>query len=207
MTNLSEREERQLQLDLEPMSYEAFLEHTDIAFAEWVDGNVILKPSETSRHQDLVVFLSVSVGVWVEEHDLGWTLSRFQIKLAPNLPGREPDFFFVRHANPAKRHTYYLEGAADLIVEIASLESRVRDRGEKFYEYEQAGVREYWLIDPEREQAEFYLLDERGIYQAVRLNKGIFRSEVLKGLELDTAWLWQEPLPPLMHVLKVWDLI
>ena len=205
MANLSERE--RLLGSLEPISYEAFLERTDLTFAEWVDGEVIVKPSETSRHQDLVVFLSTSISVWIEERDLGWTLSRFQIKLAPNLPGREPDFFFVRHASPAKLHTYYLEGPADLTVEIASLKSRARDRGEKFYEYEQAGVKEYWLIDPEREQAEFYLLDERGVYQAVPLDDGVFRSEVLEGLGLDTSWLWQEPLPPLMFVLKAWALV
>ena len=205
MANLSERE--RLLGSLEPISYETFLECTDLTFAEWVDGEVIVKPSETSRHQDLVVFLSTSISVWVEECDLGWTLLRFQIKLAPNLPGREPDFFFVRHANPAKLHTYYLEGPADLTVEIVSLESRARDRGEKFYEYEQAGVKEYWLIDPEREQAEFYLLNEQGVYQTVPLNNGVFRSEVLKGLELDTLWLWQEPLPPLMSVIKVWGLV
>ncbi len=77
----------------------------------------------------------------------------------------------------------------------------------KFFEYEQAGVKEYWLVDPEREQAEFYRLDERESYQVVALNEGVFRSEVLTGLELDTAWLWQEPLPPLMFVLKAWGLV
>ena len=191
----------------ELMSYEAFLERTDLTFAEWVNGEIVVKPSETSRHQDLAVFLLATLSVFVEERHLGWTLSRFQIKLAPDLPGREPDILFVCHTNSARRHTYYLEGPADLIIEIVSLESRVRDRGEKFYEYEQAGVKEYWLVDYEREQAEFYLLDERGIYQAAPLDEGVFRSEVLEGLELDTAWLWQEPLPPLMHVLKVWGLV
>ena len=191
----------------EPISYEAFLQRTDLAFAEWVDGKVIVKPSETSRHQDLAVFLSASLCFFVEEHGLGWTLSRFQIKLSPDLPGREPDLFFVHHANPAKLRTYYLEGPADLIVEIISPESRKRDQKEKFSEYERAGVKEYWLIDYEREQAKFYHLNERGIYQAALLDEGVFRSEVLEGLELDTAWLWQEPLPPLMHVLKVWGLI
>ena len=68
-------------------------------------------------------------------------------------------------------------------------------------------IDKWGLIDPEREQAEFYLLDERGIYQVVPLSEGVFRSEVLAGLELDTAWLWKEPLPPLMHVLKVWGLV
>ena len=48
------------------------------------------------------------------------------------------------------------------MVEIASPESRLRDRGEKFAEYEAGSVREYWLIDRERKEADFYRLGERG---------------------------------------------
>ena len=189
------------------ISYEAFLERSDLTFAEWVDGRIIVKPSETSHHQNLVGFLSASLGVFAEARGLGWVGSRFQIKLGADLPGREPDLFFVRHTNPAVLDTYYLAGPADLIVEIASLESRARDRGEKFYEYEQAGIKEYWLIDPDREQAEFYRLDARGIYEPVRLENGVFESEVLPGLRLEASWFWQEPLPPLLSILKLWKLI
>lgn len=145
--------------------------------------------------------------MFAEACGLGWVGSRFQIKLGADLPGREPDLFFVRHTNPAALNTYYLAGPADLIIEIASYESRARDRGEKFYEYEQAGVKEYWLIDPDREQAEFYRLDTRGIYEPVRLENGVFESEVLPGLKLEPAWFWQEPLPPLLSILKLWQLI
>ena len=176
-------------------------------FAEWVDGRVIVKPSETSHHQNLVSFLSASLSVFVEERSLGWLGSRFQIKLGTDLPGREPDLFFVRHTNPAALNTYHLAGTADLIVEIASPESRAHDRGEKFYEYEQAGIREYWLLDPDREQAEFYRLSTRGIYELARLEDGVFESEVLPGLRLEAAWFWQDPLPPLLSILKLWKLV
>jgi Uma2 family endonuclease len=102
----------------------------------------------------------------------------------------------------------YLQGPADLAVEIISPDSRARDRGEKFYEYEQGGVREYWLIDPVRKQAEFYALGKNGIYRLMNVGEdGIFRSQVLKGLWLQVSWLWQTPLPPLMSVLKSWKLI
>ena len=82
-----------------------------------------------------------------------------------------------------------------------------RDRGEKFYEYEQAGIREYWLLDPDREQAEFYRLSTRGIYELARLEDGVFESEVLPGLRLEAAWFWQDPLPPLLSILKLWKLV
>ena len=189
------------------ISYEAFLERTDLTFAEWVDGKIIIKPSETCRHQNLSGFLLASLGVFAEEHRLGWTCSRLQMKLGPDLPGREPDLLFVGNENPATVQKYHLAGPADLAVEIISPESRARDRGEKFYEYEQAGIKEYWLIDPDREQAEFYRLGARGIYELVRLEDGVFESVVLPGLRLEPAWFWQEPLPPLMSILKLWKLV
>lgn len=90
----------------------------------------------------------------------------------------------------------YFDGAPDVVVEIVWPDSRVRDRGEKFYEYEAAGVREYWLVDPDRQQAGFYRLDERGRYRmVVPDSQGVFRSEAVPGFWLSIEWLWQDPLP------------
>ena len=102
----------------------------------------------------------------------------------------------------------YLDGPADLAVEIISPESRARDQGDKFYEYEQGGVPEYWLIDPVREQAEFYQRSANGFYLPVAPDaQGRYHSAALPGLWLEVGWLWQTPLPPLLNVLKAWGLI
>jgi Uma2 family endonuclease len=91
--------------------------------------------------------------------------------------------------------------AAD--VEIGSPESIGRDRGDKFVEYEAAGVQEYWLIDPLRQQAEFYQLDDKGLYRAAAIAAdGIYRSDVLTGFWLRVPWLWQSSLPPVLSVLQ-----
>ena len=71
-----------------------------------------------------------------------------------------------------------------------------------------AGVREYWVIDPSRKQAEFYLLGPDGIYASMPVGEdGIFHSEVLDGFWIKVDWLWQDPLPTLMSVLKEWGLV
>ena len=67
-------------------------------------------------------------------------------------------------------------------------------------------MREYWLIDPERKQAEFHRLGEDGLDHVV-LPEGVYGSEVLKGLRLEVAWRWQEPLPSLLELLKTWGLV
>ena len=191
------------------ISYEAFLADADEDVrAEWVDGRVSLMSPASQRHQKLATLLASLLLAFVEAYNLGVVMAAlFQMKLAPEGSGREPDILFVAKSNLERLKKNRLEGPADLAVEIISPESRARDRGEKFYEYEQGGITEYWLIDPDREQAEFYRLDTRGIYQLVQLNDGVFESQVLPGLRLEAAWLWQEPLPPLLNILKLWKLV
>lgn len=70
------------------------------------------------------------------------------MKTGPTLPGREPDLLFLARENLDRLKAPYLEGPADLAVEIVSSESRLRDRGEKLAEYEAGGVREDWILDP-----------------------------------------------------------
>lgn len=191
------------------ISYEAFLGTADDDVpAEWVDGKVILTGTSSDVHQRLLGFLLTLLAVFAEERTSGTVRSRpFQMKTGAALPGREPDLLYIEGANLSRLKERYFDGPADLVVEIISPESRARDRGEKFYEYEQGGVTEYWLIDPDREQAEFYRLDDRGIYQLVPLKDGVFESQVLPGLRLEASWLWREPLPPLLSILKLWKLV
>ncbi len=184
------------------MTYEEFLEWADEdTLAEWVDGKVVMYSPASDRHQDLTRFLTVVLSTYTEILDLGVIRpAPFQMKLAHS--GREPDLLFVAKENLSRLKETYLDGPADLVVEVVSPESVGRDRGEKFYEYQEAGIPEYWLIDPDREWAEFYRLGEDGLYRVVFAGReGIFRSEVLPGFWLRVEWLWQEPLPLVEDVL------
>ncbi len=192
------------------ISYEEFLERIDEnSHVEWVDGQVIDMSPISDRHEDLSGFLKPLLRHFAEAHQLGIIRGEpFQMKPALSLPGRAPDFFFVATDHLGRLRSTYLEGPADLVVEIISPESRSRDRGDKFFEYEQGGVAEYWLIDPVREQAEFYQLGADGIYRPAALDEqGRYHSAVLPGLWLQVSWLWQTPLPPLLSILKAWELI
>jgi Uma2 family endonuclease len=192
------------------MAYEAFLAWADEdTRAEWVNGEVVLLSPPSNRHQLLVGFLSALLRIFSETHQLGTVLSEpFQMKTGPDLPGREPDILFIAREHLDRLKNVYLDGPADLVVEIISPDSRGRDRGEKFYEYEQGGVREYWLLDYLCRQAEFYQRGTDGIFRLVPIGEdGLYHSAVLAGLWLKVDWLWQEPLPPLLTVLRYWQLI
>jgi Uma2 family endonuclease len=189
---------------LSHLSYEEFLVAYDGVRAEWVDGEVVMVPPASDRHQDLVDFLSALLRIYVETKELGWVRSApFQMRLAPLARGREPDLLFVKKERIALVQTTYLDGPADLAVEVTSPESLLRDRGEKFAEYELAGIPEYWLLDPDRKRADFYLLGADSRYRLMTVNEdGIYRSQVVAGFWLKVSWLWQTPLPKVLEVLK-----
>jgi len=191
----------------EKMTYEEFLAWADEdTLAEWVDGEVVMYTPASKRHQNIADFLLKVMGTYVESHDLGMVISApFQMKLEH---GREPDLLFVASEHLDRLKETYLDGPADLVVEIVSPESEGRDRGEKFYEYEQAGIPEYWLIDPHTKRAEFYQLTAAGQYQLVLPDaEGIYRAAVLPGLWLRVVWLWQTPLPAVLDVVRELGLI
>ena len=184
------------------MTYQEFLDWCDEdTLAEWVDGRVVMTSPASLPHQRLGDFLGVTLAGFVRILDLGEVIrAPFQMKLAHS--GREPDLLFVATAHLPRLHRTYLEGPADLVVEILSPESIGRDRGDKFFEYQEAGVPEYWLIDPATARAEFYQLDPHGNYLVVEPGtSGIYRSALVRDFWLDVAWLWQEPLPRSEDVL------
>lgn len=179
------------------ISYEEFLDWLDEdTLAEWVDGKVIMASPASLRHQDIANFLLALLSGWVRYRDAGRVVNGpFQMKLEHT--GREPDVLFVGTAHLDRLAKTHLEGPADIAVEVMSPESIGRDRGDKFYEYQKAGIPEYWLIDPETERAEFYQLNAKGAYQLIALDEhGVYHSSVLPGLWLREAWFWELPLPP-----------
>jgi len=187
------------------VSWEEFLAWTDEdTHAEWVDGKIIMTMPASVRHQDIKYFLMALLRGFTRQNKLGKVIDApFLMRLAFRPSGREPDILFIEQRHLARLHETFLDGPADLVVEIISPESVARDRGDKFVEYEQAQVKEYWLIDPVRTRAEFYVLDRKGHYRLVEPDaSGKYYSHVVKGFWLNVDWLWQDPLPLEDEALK-----
>ncbi|MGE3270667.1 MAG: Uma2 family endonuclease, partial [Chloroflexota bacterium] len=154
--------------------------------AEWVDGEVVLMSPVRAIHQRILLFLARMLSSFCEQHELGEViLANMRMYLSSRPSGREPDLMFVSAAHADRIKDARVEGPADLVVEIISPESDQRDRSEKFQEYEAAGVPEYWLIDPLRHEALFYVLGEDALYH-LRLPspEGVYTSIMLEGFRL-----------------------
>jgi Uma2 family endonuclease len=192
-----------------PVSYEEFLDWADEDVrAEWVDGHIHVMSPASDQHQDVVEFLLALVRLLVEHHGEGWVRSSlFQMKTDVRPSGREPDLVYVREEHRDRITDTYLDGPADLVVEVISSESGTRDRGEKFYEYEEAGIPEYWLVDPEREELTVYRRKEGRYRTAFEGHEGRAASAVLDGFWIEAEWLWQDDLPEILTVLERWELV
>ncbi len=188
------------------MSYEEYLEWSADTRAEWKAGEVILFMPPKKYHQRVVEFLHTLLDLFVQVLDLGRVgIAPFEVRLGPDGPAREPDLFFVAPPSLDRWTNDRFEGGPDLVVEVISTDSIGRDRGDKFYEYQDAGVREYWIIDPRpgRERVDCYTRDANGRFQPMVPDKeGILRSLVLPGLALRLDWLWQDPPPSALALLR-----
>jgi len=200
--SLAERSER--------LTLEAFLQQYDNTHAEWVNGEAIPIMPVSVIHQKSSGFLFTLLRAWLEYHQLG---EAHHPPLLVKLPlpdnrevAREPDIVVILNSNPGHFAEQYFDGAPDLIVEIVSPSTRHTDRFVKYEEYETAGVPEYWLIDPDRQYAEFFQRDAAGLYRtAFSGSEGVYRSRVLEGFWLEVSWLWTRP--PLWEVLRELGLV
>lgn len=188
------------------MSYEEYLAWADEdVHAEWVNGEVIVQMPPTIRHQRVVGFFIQLLGLFAQLFRLGEILpAPLEMRAIPDGSAREPDLLFIAQEHLDRLTATRLSGPADLIVEVVSDDSVRRDRTDKFYEYQAAGVQEYWIIDPRPgyERADFYVLDAKGRYQPVPIDPdGRYRSTVLIGFWFEVEWVLAEEPPDVLQVL------
>ena len=170
--------------------------------AEWVAGHLVLMPTTSDEHSGLNGWFGRFVGRFVEHHDLGEVRGpEYGVRLPELRRMRVPDLLFVARARTGLMRRMFLDGPPDLAVEIVSPDSVERDWVTKRQEYERAGVREYWIVDPRHQR--FVAYARRGkAYRTIDADDaGQVQSKVLKGLYVRPAWLWRSPLPKVATVL------
>jgi Uma2 family endonuclease len=182
------------------MSYEEFLTWVgEDTHAEWVNGEVTIFMPPKTAHQRIVFWLSTLIALYARHLNLGEVITApFEMRLWPERSSREPDILFIAQEHRDRLTLERLEGPADLVIEVISDSSVLRDRDDKFYEYQEASAQEYWIVDPRpgKQRVDFYRLATDGKYQAALPDaRGRYYPAALPGFWLDPNWLWQEPLP------------
>jgi Uma2 family endonuclease len=194
------------------LGYEEFLEaEFDHAHYEWVDGEIIEMNAIDDVQARVQTWVLRLLGNYVELKDLGEVfLDPFQMKAAEDLPGRQPDVQFIAKERLHLIQNKAMRGPADLVVEVVSYGSRKIDRQDKYAEYQQGGVREYWIVDPLQHEVDHYHLVDghlanRHFVPGDVDEDGKMRSRVLPGIWLEKQWFFDRP--PTLQVLKWWGVI
>ena len=160
--------------------------------AEYLDGEVIVMPPSSLMHDDGESSLGILIGLFVRKNKIGWSSATgmIQVRLRKGLR-RCPDALFVEKSRGKIVKDTYVDGAPDLIVEVVSQDSIVRDWHEKYRDYEAAGVREYWIVDQLQQRLEVYRLGRDRRFHPIPLKEGKLYSKVLPGFWVKPEWFWE----------------
>ncbi len=175
------------------MTYEEYLCAPDIPeHTEWVNGEVVEMMSVSKAHAEVHGFLLQRLWAFLAGEKLARVyFDPFHMRVSPDANGRAPDIIVVLNQHRSRVGDKFVDGPADIVVEIVSPGTEAVDRGDKFYEYERGGVPEYWIIDPVRQLAEFYVRDSHGFFRSANVPpEGDFDSTVLPGFRLHVEDLW-----------------
>lgn len=154
------------------------LPETNVPMELW-DGEIVKSPTPNPVHQTIVGSMYRGIDEFVSDHKAGRVfLSPLDVVLSEHRVV-QPDVFFVSNANKDIIQDC-IRGVPDLVVEVISRGSWKRDRVEKKALYEQVGIAEYWIIDPESRAIEVFAL-VKGVYQ---LHSRATESELAKSKRL-----------------------
>jgi Uma2 family endonuclease len=170
--------------------------------AEYLNGEVIMHSPAGTVHEKSIHWLSALLEFFSDRDGLGELFgSNTQIRLFTGKR-RLADLAFVAKDRLDIVHPTFIDGAPDLVIEFVSEESTVRDWREKFWEYEAAGVKEYWVIDQRLRRMDLYILGDDQKYVAAQEQDGKFFSRVLPGFWLKPEWFWQQSRPSVRAIAR-----
>ena len=148
------------------------------------EGELIMTPAPAPKHQEVVARLARALSDHIAERDLG------RVYFAPVdvvLTQRrvvQPDILYISNAKRAIIQDR-IRGAPDLVVEVVSQGTWRRDHVDKKALYEQFGVLEYWIVDPEAMTIEVFGLARKSFGLVCRAGSGeIAASRLLVGFKV-----------------------
>ena len=159
---------------------------------EFIGGEIIMHSPARNLHLDITLNASQLLATFVRRHQLG-EVKVEKCLLAFPRNDYEPDlvFFGLEKAKTLQPGTMRFP-CPDLIIEVLSPSTEDRDRGIKFEDYAAHGVSEYWIIDPDQQIIEQYLLQNSTYRLTTKSSTGLIHSTAIPGF---TA-----PIPAFFHL-------
>jgi Uma2 family endonuclease len=152
---------------------------------ELIDGEHLVTPAPTPRHQELSVRLVVAIANHLAAHPIGKVYAAPLDIILSDANVVEPDIVFVSREHLAIVGDSGVQGGPDLVVEIVSPSSRRTDEVTKRRLFDRFAVREYWVVDPEIEVVKVYRRTDDGAFACAaepsREESGVLNTPLLPG--------------------------
>lgn len=157
-----------------------------------------MSPAPNVAHQRILGNLYVPMWHFFQAHTCQVFMAPFDVRLPLNKEEKQsttvvqPDICVV--CDPQKIDQQGCNGAPDLVVEILSPGNSKREMREKFQIYEEAGVREYWLVYPLDEEVRVYVLNELGKFVGLApvIVDDVMQSTIFPGLQIDLKQVFEQ---------------
>lgn len=134
--------------------------------AELIDGKIYYMAAPSRTHQRVLGSIFVKIADYINSHkgDCEVDIAPFAVFLNNDeINYVEPDILVV--CDPSKLDDKGCHGAPDLIIEIVSPDSKSMDYFIKLFKYRTAGVREYWVVDPDKQMSMVYEFEKNEVEQ------------------------------------------
>jgi len=141
-------------------TYEDYIKTPETERYELIEGELLMTPSPVPKHQRISGKLEFNLRRFVTENNLGEVFDAPCDVYLDNENVVQPDILFISKDRLHIIGEKNIQGAPDLVIEIISENSAYRDMVQKKSLYARSGVKEYWIVIPEEELIEIYLLKE-----------------------------------------------
>jgi Uma2 family endonuclease len=169
-------------------TYKDYLQLPEDKRYELIEGEFFMVPSPSYSHQTISANLFRILDSYVRTRELG------EVRYAPldvvlseeNV--LQPDILFISKERLDIITERNIQGAPDLVIEILSPTTAERDKGLKQKLYAKFGVREYWLVDPDKKAIEVMSFGEGGFESSGIYGEGAkLKSPLLEDICINIA--------------------
>jgi Uma2 family endonuclease len=163
----------------------------DTAHYELINGDLVRKAAPSPEHQLILRNLAFEMHQFVRERNFGTVLFAPIDVFLDDYNAPQPDLLFISESKKSIITKDGIIGVPDIVVEIISPSSVVRDRIEKLGLYERFAVPEYWLVDAQNKSVEIYQHTSNGyeVFSAATVEENV-KSKILDGFSMELKTLF-----------------
>lgn len=169
---------------------------------ELIDGVLVIHSPASEEQESIFSYLNQIIGFYLAETNLGKIYgSRFVMRLSKTW-NPEPDLLVILSNNYENIKENYLEGPADLVIEILSKATKDMDLNKKIPNFLKFGVKEMWIIDPFQKSISIHSKERNLINYLDSKSNTIIDSQILPKINFQVRWLWNREQFPSNIIIK-----